>query len=861
MADGRAKKDSPQGAQPTGAAPEVQSRDAAAPDAAAVESAGKPTWANLWQIPTILASLGLIVAAIVIATRDKPANDFDGALAYVEQLIVEGSLEEAGTVLREMIEPHIALAEPEQQALFQALVGDWISLAQDAARVDLRENNVLIDGHYAEATRLNMTLDGARIERWANALISMNRIDEARQKLSLLDVHGASAEVHQRYTRVFRRLVERALRHELLTRDELLALLADYRSDERTSFDARIWAAARQAEVRLAAGDPQRAVDHILVDMRRLESEATSQDASRAGAISAGNRASARGFGELYLLLGRGYFELGDDRLAEQQLEQAVAMLEESQAVMSEAILLLGRIAAMRGDVDDALERFERVVREYPASIAELPALLGRAEVRSVMGDHIGSREDFAAVINHIMRRDPRSQSAHPSAHRVASSLIDRHDASLAQGDLRLAVEYVRLAERLFEPSRVPVDVLFRAATTSRQLAQNLIAQSEMTDRSVRYEANTLHQQAGEYFIRHARALAAFPNEDGTWAKSLFDGADCFDQAGLHERAIRHFEEYLAGRSVNDPMRAEVNFRLGQCNQALMRFESAAAHYERVLAEHPRSAEATRSHVPLARCYVAMGRRAEAERQLRQVVTGLQPLQPDAEDFRDALLELALLYYEGRNFVAAVVTLDEAMQRYPDDARANDFRFRLADSYRSLAEEIAVRLRPGGMVPGESASGDSPGERRRLDEQRREHLRRALDLYQSVIAAYENRAERQPLRAVQEELLRSAYVHRGDCAYGLGMYDEAVHFYDQAARAYPDHHSSIYALIQIVNCFVELGDDERARTAHRRALVRLRQLRDDAFDAPDALFDRSAWERWLQHSPAAPVRSASAVGG
>ncbi|HRP62196.1 MAG TPA: tetratricopeptide repeat protein [Phycisphaerales bacterium] len=858
MADGRAKKDSPQGAPPTGAAPEVQNREGASTDAAAPENAVQPTWANIWQIPTILASLGLIIAAIVIATREKPANDFDGALAYVEQLILEGSLDEAGTVLREMIEPHIALAEPDQQALFQALVGDWISLAQDAARVDLRENNLLIDSHYAEATRLKLKFDGARNERWANALISMNRIDEARQKMSSLDVSGASAEMHQRYTRVFRRLVERALRYELLNRDELLTLLADYRSDDRTSFEARIWAAARQAEVRLAAGDPQRAVDHILVDMRRLESQATSQDATRPGA---GDRSSQRGFGELYLLLGRGYFDLGDDRLAEQQLEQAVTLLEESQAVMSDAILMLGRIAAMRGDVDDALERFERVVREYPASPAELPALLGRAEVRSVMGDHAGSREDFAAVINHIMRRDARSQGGHPSAHGVASSLIDRHDASLAQGELRLAVEYVKLAERLFEPSRVPVDVLLRAATTSRQLAQNIISQIEITDREARHEANMLHQQAGEYFIRHARAMAGLPNEDGTWAKSLFDGADCFDQAGLHERAIRHFEEYLAGRSVNDPLRSEVNFRLGQCNQALMRFEAAAAHYERVLAEHPRSAEATRSHVPLARCYVAMGRRAEAERQLRQVVTGLQPLQPDAEDFRDALFELALLYYEGRNFLAAVATLDEAMQRYPEDARANDFRFRLADSYRSLAEEIAGRLRPGGLAAAESSSGDSPGERRRLDEQRREYLRRALELYQSVIAAYENRAERQPLRTVQEELLRSAYVHRGDCAYGLGMYDDAVHFYDQAARAYPDHHSSIYALIQIINCFVELGDEERARTAHRRALVRLRQLRDDAFDAPDALFDRSAWERWLEHSPAAPVRSASAAGG
>ena len=57
------------------------------------------------------------------------------------------------------------------------------------------------------------------------------------------------------------------------------------------------------------------------------------------------------------------------------------------------------------------------------------------------------------------------------------------------------------------------------------------------------------------------------------------------------------------------------------------------------------------------------------------------------------------------------------------------------------------------------------------------------------------------------------------------------------------------ALIQIVNCYVNLGDYKRAETAHRRALVRLKKLPDEAFDAEDALLDRDAWERWLQNMP------------
>ena len=66
------------------------------------------------------------------------------------------------------------------------------------------------------------------------------------------------------------------------------------------------------------------------------------------------------------------------------------------------------------------------------------------------------------------------------------------------------------------------------------------------------------------------------------------------------------------------------------------------------------------------------------------------------------------------------------------------------------------------------------------------------------------------------------------------------------------------ALIQIVNCYVSLGDTNRARTAHRRALVRLNKLPDEAFEEPDALLDRAAWEQWLKNMPVDDISTAAA---
>jgi tetratricopeptide (TPR) repeat protein len=98
-------------------------------------------------------------------------------------------------------------------------------------------------------------------------------------------------------------------------------------------------------------------------------------------------------------------------------------------------------------------------------------------------------------------------------------------------------------------------------------------------------------------------------------------------------------------------------------------------------------------------------------------------------------------------------------------------------------------------------------------------------------------------------------MYRGDCAFELARYRLAAELYDQAARRYADHHASMHALVQIVNCFDRLGETTDADIAHRNALTRLRQLPDDAFDDPGALMDRAAWERWLQNRPVGIARS------
>lgn len=798
-------------------------------------------WSNLWQVPTILVSLLLIALAVRVAMDRAPVDEFEIALVEVERLLDAGLIDPAGDILRNVLEPHIDRAESHEQGRFHAAVADWISQVQRGERVDMSANNIAIDRNYDLAVKRNVTLSAPRLERWIDALISLGRLNDAREKLAQLEEMDAGQPgLRTRRIELLRRIITTAMARREVPRDQINAWLLDYRNNRNSTVNDQLWAVARQAEMRFDAGEVRRAVDQLLIDMRRVEY-----------AAEPGERLD---LAEVFTLLGRGSHLLGDDIQALRYIDDALEILNSfgrtTDPARGVALNLAGRIAIAHGDFELAFQHFDTVVRDFVDTRSQLPALLGRAETSSILGSHEDAREDYRRLATLLAEGAPHLEI---TPRRIAGSLIDRHDASLAMGQLELAREYVLIAERFFTASSVPTDVLFRIATTSRQIAENKLARAggiEVAGPTERHAANLLFESAAKYFIRHARMVTGLPTTDEDWADSLWQAADCYDLAGRHELAIQHFEEYLAGRSVADPRRADVTFRLAQCHHALQQYDSAAIAYEQVIREHPRSVTATRSHVPLARCYLALDRRPEAEQQLRQVLAGLHPVQRDAVDYRDAMIELGTIYYNAGRYLAAIEHLHQAAERYPEDARHTTVLFRLADSYRSEAMLLAERIR--------EPSAESPGERRRIDLLRREHLRTALELFERVAAALDS-SPQDSLNELQLDLMRSAYIHRADCAFHLGNFERAIVLYDEAARRFSDHHSSMHALIQIVNCYSELGDEGRAAAAHRRALVRLRQLRDDAFDAPDSLMDRQAWERWLNNTPVVPARSANAA--
>ncbi|MCA9283918.1 MAG: tetratricopeptide repeat protein [Phycisphaerales bacterium] len=784
-------------------------------------------WRELWQVPVLAISVALIAVGLWQARRNAPQNDFDGALDQVERLLVAGQIEEAGNRIKQVIEPKIGAGTPPQQARFHALAGDWLSLRQEAADVPNPEGWTAAIQQYELASGLGLPLDTKRLTRQALAAVALGDLDAARRALDAMASASGDATGRDRaHAIVQRRIIDVLARRGDASRPVLEQLLSDYRTSQGVDGGDEAWAAARLAEIRLRDGRSHEALDRLLVDMRRVEPRLGPEDSAAVG--------------ELYTLLGEAHYQIGEETSAEADLKHALELLPATTSVRGRAEATLGLVAAGRGDLDDAVERFSAVVRDYVGDPLAAVGLLGRAEALAALGDHMSSQDDYRTLAKLLKARQA---DARVTRERVAESLMVRHDAALTQRLLPQAAAYISIAESLFAPGTVPASVLLRLAAVTRLQAEAEVAAADAegahADAVRGGEAARLFNLAGEHYLRHAKAVESEVEGGDAWTESVWMAADSFDRAGQHQRAAEQFQRYLDSHPAEDARAAEAQFRLAQALLALEDFEQAARAYRHTIDDYPASPFAARSYVPLARCLDQIGNRGDALAQLRVVLDGGADLQPESMAYRNALIAYGALLHESGDDVRAVEALDEAVRRYPDDERLNEIRFRLGDSYRRIAALQRQRLDRADLPPADrQAEADA----------RQRNLMQAMTLFDQVVDGYQRRDPRS-LDPLQRDSQRLAYLYRADAAFDLGRYEDAIALYDQAERRYSDHPVSMVALIQIVNCWHALGEPEKARTAHRRAEIRLAQLPPDAFESADSILDRASWERWLANTP------------
>jgi tetratricopeptide (TPR) repeat protein len=413
------------------------------------------------------------------------------------------------------------------------------------------------------------------------------------------------------------------------------------------------------------------------------------------------------------------------------------------------------------------------------------------------------------------------------------------------RGNHQGALELLANEQVLHE--EIPASFFARLAATYEQRADQVertIPGASQADKIRRaQQVRELRTHAGASYIAYSQRLTLV--DDKGYGEALWKGVELFDRAAHVHGVISALELFVVERP-DDPLAPDGLLRLGRAYQAAGMFDKAIATYQRNQFRYPNSLAASKSAVPLAQAFIAQGPQshARAEAVLLSVVDNNPLLTPESEEFRQAVLELAQLYYRTNRFEEAVARLEEFTARYPDDDRIGQLLFLMADSYRKSAGLLEERLRQGTGASADAA-GNAAGAAALTEAAaaRRERLSRAKALFDQVVAMYR---EQEPARDVDRLYLKLAHFYRADCLYDLGDYAEAIRLYDAAAFKYQDDPSSLAAYVQIVNAYCALGRIDEARTANERAKWLLRRIPRESFTDGSFAMPKAYWEQWLK---------------
>ncbi|MEX0776186.1 MAG: tetratricopeptide repeat protein [Phycisphaeraceae bacterium] len=842
------------------------------PDDVKPIDAGAPAWSQVWQMPALILGVALFTVGLALTMLDRQGPNYSARLDDAADYLKAGNLEKAQETL-DRLSTSIAQASEAAQGRYDLLWGDLVFVTQRDKGWHERANDEQVITRYRSAMEKHIAFDEEHLQRWAQALVALDRFDDALTMLEQIKAGGA-----QRRYLVIRQMIERRLAGGRVTPDIIEPLRQrfleelNHEQDESTRRRQQIWAAAVRARTQLDANQPDLLIDFLVVaQIPRLVNQGGDEDLA-----------------PLYVLLGQAYQRIGSLDTAKRYYilgEQKTRDTDDHAGELRAAVLTgLGQIAMLTSHsaaspetaLGVALDLFSRADLEYPATAAHWEALLGRADCEARLGMKREAMEHYGQAARQVAEASgplPQQQD------QLIDMIRQRAQVHVDRSEYDVALAYLERLSPLFK-KEWPDDLLRRLAETHMALAMHLLDQAAAAEKQadasfnatrtaanvvpsdaqptlavgdkgaaalptlsagqrLRMDAGSHFAAAGDLFIRLADALTI--TEPAEYAAALWKAADAYDR----NRQWRNSIEAL-GRMVKsvpaDPRAVEAKHRLGMSYMADGQYSTAADIFkDLIVGDNAQSPSAYASYVPLARCQVLLNQVDDAKRVLRNVVNNNKALTPESPEFRDALVELGRLHYRQKEFEDAIVRLSEAVQRYGMTPQAPTLRFHLADAYRQSIANIQATL--GKEMPDAS--------RQELEQERNRRLDQAQVLYSQVISELESRRP-ESLTRIEKLYWRNSYFYRADCAYDLGRhgapgrFEQAIALYDMAARRFDDQPASLIALVQMVNAYCELNRIQEARAVNQRARQQLKRLPADAFSDPDLPMSREHWESWLR---------------
>lgn len=771
---------------------------------------------NRWQLPLLGVSVVLLGHA---ALRLRPAAvelPFDQAIAYLTRQVQAGVYEDAITLGNVLLTRE--KYDDGQRALVHHQLGRaWYDRAR-MQKITTSDMGVRIQDHFGEAIKRGQPLDAGDHVALGWALEWRHRYPQALDYFAQAIDVGVPEPFELRHHMLWLRLTK--LKEPLATMGSALdTFLADV--GERR-LDLRLWAIERKLEL----FDDEGAIEAASTLLTRNEHFFNN--------TALNNRFAYR---KAWLLYREGHYDE-----AEAQLRTIRNRVSESDEVHAMSGWLLGRVVL---GVDgpqrplEALSFFMDVVERHGSSPYAVASRIGAGEALGSLERHAESVASFRIAIEDLNKV---SDERLVNRKALQTTLAVSGEIHRRSGRLPEAIEYTRLAVDLIDPSDVEQssEFLQQLGQVQIELAEQVEAQALLQPRSgeewsieaITKEGRRLFSEAGATFLILAQ-LNTFHTTHG--ATASWRAAEVFAQAGERERAVRLYKAFAKERPDHSFV-PRAQLRIGQISELSGDLVGAVEAYRECYRRFPRTLDGARALVPLARCYLALGPGFEelAHKTLLIVLEESEVFTPDAPEFADAMF----LYGDGldrtSDYNRAIASLEEALERYPDDPRATRARYLLADAYR----------KSGLSLKGSVAVARSPGEIEQTRAESTARFQEARRLYRELIEEYEQRAPAD-LHRLERMYRRHAYLYEADCYFEVGEYHRALKLYEEAAGLFKDTPSALAAYIQIINCQVFLGQPQEARAALARAQVLVDAIPEEALTSTVSPETREDWKHYL----------------
>ncbi|MBN2477089.1 MAG: tetratricopeptide repeat protein [Pirellulales bacterium] len=475
-----------------------------------------------------------------------------------------------------------------------------------------------------------------------------------------------------------------------------------------------------------------------------------------------------------------------------------------------------------------ALEQFARTRKLYPDTPEGLMSDFQEGELyRKMVGQNAEALAAYRRMLKAITDPD-NFTNPWITLDTLRSRMLIAYQYYLETQNFEVSLQLTRDFYPLFSRTRT----LELTAEAHRRWGEALLSQAPQLPADkvepTRQIGRAQLRQAGRVYSRLAKTLVAtreYPDQLWNSANAYLEGQD-------YRNAIRVLQEYLKNEARRRHPQALV--RLGEALLALNRTEEALEAFQECVEFHPDDAAAFRARLLASRAYLEAGDLRHVETLLKEnLYGGLQS--PDSQEWRDSLFALGELYHIERRFQDAIVRLEEAVERYPDDPQTLRAQYLIADSYRQSAEAAQKKRKQ-----------DLAGAARVvLTRQIQELFNKSLDKYREIQQLLGHRQETGELRPLEKAMLRNCYFATGEVLFALGEYEAAIKAYSTATYRYQNEPEVLTAYIQIANAYHRLNDPIKARSTLEQAKVVLGRMKTESEFTETTNYTRQEWSELL----------------